>query len=79
MNETLLQVSPEQYEWTDGWPTVYFNWMMGEPRGQDEDCVMMNNTGQWITKSCHSKYGLVCKIPTGRFVVSSIIIQLFTD
>ncbi|XP_076977610.1 low affinity immunoglobulin epsilon Fc receptor isoform X2 [Tamandua tetradactyla] len=53
-----------EFTWMDGSPLDYSNWRPGEPNGhdQDEDCVMMQGSGQWNDAFCRSLLdGWVCE------------------
>ena len=53
------------YEWENGEPLVYENWMVGEPNGKSELCVEMSTGGQapgaWNDTDCGLERRYVCE------------------
>ena len=53
------------WEWSDGKPANYFNWVPGQPDDahQMEDCVHLKDGGQWNDANCGNKMSFICKRP----------------
>ena len=53
------------YEWENGEPLVYENWMVGEPNSKTELCVEMGTGGQapgaWNDTDCGLERRYVCE------------------
>jgi cysteine-rich repeat protein len=49
------------FEWISGEPWSYTNWRNGEPSGGGEDCVEIENDGQWDDQPCDDQKWYVCE------------------
>ncbi|CAI5788830.1 Uncharacterized protein PODLI_1B041026 [Podarcis lilfordi] len=62
LNDRRVQM---YFEWTDGTPVTYTNWLRGEPthaNNRQEDCVVMKGKqGFWADQPCDVKHGYICK------------------
>lgn len=56
------------WQWSDGEPTGFFNWLIGEPNNQAnmENCGMVRDNGFWNDDPCQSARPFYC---SGRFVL----------
>ena len=63
------------WEWTDGKPTTYFNWISGQPDdwSQMEDCVQMRTGGQWDDRNCGEKTSFICKRANNSVVIPKTV------
>lgn len=65
------------FEWSDGWPIYYTNWMKNEPRltrtPQDQCVVLINNENlprTWRTVNCSTPFHYICKVTRAPLPVS---------
>ncbi|XP_063420771.1 C-type lectin mannose-binding isoform-like [Mytilus trossulus] len=55
--------TPYEYKWTDGEPTFWFTWIIGEPNSQEsEQCVRIkrNNNYGYATRQCSFEFDYLC-------------------
>lgn len=55
------------WQWSDGTPTDYLNWYIGEPIASNGNCVVMGNTGfsnafVFQQDDCADKSHIICKV-----------------
>lgn len=51
------------WEWSDGKPAKYFNWIRGQPDDWHgmEDCATIKSSGMWNDDYCGNKNSFICK------------------
>ncbi|VDK48039.1 unnamed protein product [Anisakis simplex] len=47
------ETATSPWQWGNGAPVNYTNWATGEPKGADNNCMMLNGAAKWMVYNCH--------------------------
>ncbi|XP_047444007.1 macrophage mannose receptor 1-like [Mugil cephalus] len=68
----------DSWKWTDGRSSTFNYWRVGQPNGNQENCVFANfeNSGKWDDWTCDKKIAFICyNAPFSKHVVKVKLVK----